>query len=228
MKRAMHSIACIGLVAGISIAAQAYTTTTLDVVIKNHMTLTSGDKAFTDFGFLSADFIASQVTVQYGNDVIDKDGNFGICFQGAFTARAGEAPKDFGLKFNVTAIPSDRIITDAHLAITGSAHGKDSGVDVSETVIPSIGAALGLDAFINGDGTYQLTDAGFLGVPSKTVTVLKDVLLDPGTASNGRATVSLICQYFSQSASVPEPGTVAIFVGMGISGGLLVAKRRKK
>ena len=230
MKRTMNTIACIGLIAGLGTCANAYTNTTLDLVIKNHMTLLSGDKAFSNFTFLSTDFLASQVTVQYGDDVVDKDGNFGIRFQEGFLARSTAV--DFGLVFNVTATASDKLISDAHLGIAGTARGNGSSATVSETVIPNLGNALGLDAFVavdaNGKKTFQYTDSAFLDIPSKSVMVLKDVLLDPGTASDGFASISLISQYFSQTGTVPEPGSVAVMIGMGVSGTLLFMKRRKK
>ena len=231
MKRAMNTIACIGLVASLSAGVQAATLISLSEVISKHMTLMSGDKAFSGFQFLSQDFTQSDVIVLYGNDVVDKQGNYGICFEGDFTSENGkgsEVIKDLGLIFDVTATKPGRLITDAHLSITGFADGANSRVDVSETVEPAFGAALGLHAFIKGNGSYQLTDSGFLDVPSVSVRVLKDIRIASGKSLGDISSVSLICQYFSQSGAVPEPGSVALLVGMGVSGSLLFMRRRKK
>jgi len=233
MKKFVGSLVAAGCLVALSGAAHAYQTATLAQAIAGTVVIQTGDKLFTnffysptgEFGPAGSDPIpASAVNVLYGTTgaggpIVDAAGDYGILFTMPATLASGTG--DFALGYTVTVTTPGLTITDVELDANAAAAG--TGVVTVTEAFPGSGNP-GLFAFATGT-TSQLSASGDIipGVTSLQAT--KDVAVSAGPA--GVATISIIGQYFSESGTVPEPGAVAMLVGIG-SGSLLILRRRRK
>lgn len=193
---------------------------TLQSLIDQTETVSSGDKTFVDFAYnyTGDNPDAADINVI---PIQDSDGgHVGIRFQAGFVDLPGGGASDALITYKVVA-PSPLIVgVDLYANTTVSGGGI---VQISETFTPDFGD-IGLDVFDNGT-LKQLTDsvllsssAGYTG-PVMMLPVQKDIFLfaaDGGVAG----TVSFIDQIYRQ---VPEPGSFTLLM-FGLIG--LVRRRR--
>lgn len=160
-----------------------------------------------------------------GNGGISIGANFDASLPGVLNDVRTFANPDLNFSYRVSSVCD---ISSAHLAATmsGTASpnvlGNFASASVSEN--GSNGYTLSESANSVGGLTSNL-DTTFPAVHSITVT--KDIgmtLQRNGMTDNVSAHISGLTQSFD----VPEPGSVAMFIGMGISGGLLALRRRRK
>ena len=225
MKKTIQGMICLGMFVLTAPLAQAYSVVTLEDAVNKHLTLFSGDKMFNHFFASSQDIALKNVQLRYGPDVLDAYGNFGICFEMDFGVRNGNVA-DLGFGFLATATASDRVISDVHLSMQSSV---DPGgiASVSESV-DSLYGTFDLSTYDLGSGINQYTDVGYVIPGAKSVLITKDALIIAGASQNSNTRITEICQYFSQSGPVPEPGTVGFLIAGGLFSTRLLWNRRKK
>jgi hypothetical protein len=232
MKKLLGSLAAAACLIATSGAAHAYLTATLTQALDDTVTIRTGDKAFSDFDFAatgqfgvggSNPITSDDVIIEYGltgpgGPVVDLAGDYGIVFTFPGTLTSGTG--DIALSYTVTATDPGAKISDVELDANAAAVGTGV-VSVTEAFT---GTSLApLEVFATGTSDV-LSDSENIIPPVKSLNVTKDIAV---TAGDTLATVSIIGQYFSETTTVPEPGMVAMLVGMG-SGGLLVLRRRRK
>jgi hypothetical protein len=126
---------------------------------------------------------------------------------------------DYSIDFfvEVTSGPQKISEVDAftNLAGTGTGSGQNSESIIHGTTV--VGTLL-------TDNANQ-SDAAILAGAFTSVEVTKDIQLTAGP--DGTETLSIVRQSFIQTGNVPEPGVVAMFVGMGMSGAVALRRRRK-
>ena len=196
-----------------------------DLLTTPGLTITNGDKTFSDFtcniistggGIPTA---CSAVSVYADTDPVT--GNLGIDFQGFFQVlcvgcASPYSTEDVKITYVVTA-PSP-LITDIHMVYDGSQWGTgssvvDEEVFSGETVVGNIDVTDPPPSFTAGT---VLT-----GGPYESVRVVKDIGLSSGP--DGGASLSDIGQYFSQT--VPEPASILLFGTLLLGCGSLLRKR---
>lgn len=146
-----------------------------------------------------------------GGDIIQIGLNGNVQAPGSFV--------DYSLDFfaEVTSGPSKISEVDAFTNLNGSGTGAGQN---SESILHG--------AVVVGTLTTSNTQqsaAAVLAGAFTTVEVTKDIELTAGTG--GLETLSIVRQSFIQTSNVPEPGVVAMFVGMGMSGAVALRRRRK-
>jgi hypothetical protein len=136
----------------------------------------------------------------------------------------GVGTQDEAITYTVTA-PAGQLITDAYLAINGSAaHGGTASV--SENLYSGLTPIAYLYADESNPPTSISDLVTFAGVRSITL-VEKDIDL-AGNASNSTAALSFVDQGFSSSdGRVPEPTSMAL-LGIGMAGFLAYRRLFKR
>ena len=133
----------------------------------------------------------------------------GITFSGGFGVGTG-GTQDEQIDYTVTAAPGT-VITDAYLAITGSATGNAFATVGESLYNHATGLLIGT---LSADTPGSTTDSiSFAGVTS--IDVVKDINLNGGTIDGSHVSVSVITQGFS--TMVPEPASMAL-LGIGMAG----------
>ena len=231
MNKFAYSVIAVGCLIASGSSALAYTTS-LDYLIAHAGTpagtVVSGDKVFSNFFYSNSDGLlpSSGIVVVSG---IASGGNYGIEFTGAgsapaFSISGANVFADAAFGYTVTVDDPTMRITDGHLSITGGVTGAQSYAFLSESLAPLTGTGKSMSAYYNLGGD-QTSDMVALDTPGTTaIDVSKDLVLQDGAGASDSATVSTIGQFYSQN--VPEPGIVALCVGMGFTG-LLAVRRRK-
>jgi hypothetical protein len=227
MRKFICSLAVAGCLAVVGDVALA-SSISLDALILDHGSVSSGDKLFSDFFYSNSDGLlpSSGIMVDYS---ISSGGNYGIEFTGtgvapAFSISGANVTANAALGYTVTVTDPAALITDGHLTITGGVTGAQSYAFISETLDPLTGAGKSMTAYYNVGGD-QTSDSVDLDAPGTTeVGVTKNLSLQDGGDPSDSSTVATIGQFFSQS--VPEPGVIAMCVGAGFTG-LLALRRRK-
>ena len=178
----------------------------------------SGDKRFDQFEYSAT----GDMPPADGVNVIpytDADGNDGITFQGGFVDLFGRGPSDVLIRYRVTALDPNKLISDAHLAGNPVMIGRGI-IQVVETFLPTepnkrmtihVVSSGGVDRRVK-----RVTSVDFDG-QYITLKVQKDILaLAQGRGS--AATLSFVHQTFSQ-VLVPEPSSVVILLsGLALLG----------
>ena len=228
MNKLTRGILTAGLLISIAPMAQAYSVVSLRDAFNNNLVLNSGDKQFSNWFISEIGINASDVMIHYGSDVVDQFGNYGLCFETpTLNVTGANEPKDLGIGFVVTATAKDRLITDVHLSIKTLVSGN-AGASVGESwVSPTYNASGGLSTYDFGNGLAQNSDVDFVIPGAKYLSILKDARVGTFDNQRGSASITEICQYFSQSGPVPEPGNVAFIVASGLMSIGLLKRRRK-
>jgi len=197
-------------------------TISLATVIDNNLQVQVGDKLFGNFFFSYSDLAGitsdplteSNVVLSTVSNVI----GFGLQFTQPLLA-IGSDIKDIVFEYTAAVTDPTNLISDIHLAITGSAGNGGLGTVAEQAFVGGFGATSvgNISASIPG----STTAAADIVPPVSELWVEKDVTVAGGGAANGFAGISIIQQTYSQ---VPEPSTL-LLVGLGLLG--VVAVKRK-
>jgi len=229
MNKTLNSLCAIGCLFGLASHAQAVTLE--DLINGTPMSLTQGNLVFSNFsasetsglpGGTSSPQDFSYISVTTGVSSGETFVNFfpGSGWDGITT------PQDFSVRFDVTAT-GGVLINDAAVTITGGDTNSTgpSEAHVSEVLTSGITPVSAPLTYSTLTGPGINDPAVFPGVSSLGAD--KDLALNgtPGDNLN----VSDLTNFFSTTTIVvtPEPGVVAMFVGMGM-GSLLTLRRRRK
>jgi len=200
-------------------------TISLSTVIDSNLDVQVGDKLFGNFAFTYNDLAGntsdplteSNVTISTVSNII----GFGLQFTQPLEA-IGADEKDITFEYTASVVqPSSNMISDIHLAMTGSAGNGGLGTIAEQVFTGGFGA--------NSAGEISTSTLGPSTAAtniSPTVTELwveKDVLVNGGGAANGFAEISIIQQTYSQ---VPEPSTL-LLVGLGLLGVVSMNRKHK-
>lgn len=197
----------------------------LATLINNGLSVEIGDKVFGDFAFTYNDFGAPDTDLVSSNinvKALTNNVGFGLEFQEPLIA-LNTKTKD--VTFQYTAMVDtnySNLISDIHLAITGSAGGIGTGT-VNEVV------------FNDGFGGTQVGQVGaYVASPTSVLEssnnvapvvklwVQKNVEVSGHSGGPGSfATITVLDQTFSQ---IPEPSTV-LLVGLGLLGAVALKRR---
>jgi hypothetical protein len=191
--------------------------TPLSVLIQDpKATIEIGDKQFSDFSYsFTGDMPdASQVEVVA---ITDKDGNFGLRFQGAFIDTTTPGGSDALIGYTVNVLGKDQSIVGAHMAGNPTLLGCVGSISVVDSFDFDPELRLRIFADQPGAGTQSADWVDF--EPLQSIRVLKDIL---GFAGNGSVTLSFVDQTFRQ-AKVPEPAALLLLGAMGLA----LARRRR-
>jgi hypothetical protein len=197
----------------------------LKTLIDNSLSVEIGDKVFGDFSFAYLELGAPDVALAASNvnvRALSNDIGFGLEFLEPLIAVNNKSKQ---VIFQYTAMVDtnySNLISDIHLAITGSRGGAGTGTVGEDVFNDSFGGTV--------VGHVQNALGGVLSgttniVPAVTkLWVSKDVMV---SGNNGGptsfATITVIDQTYSQ---IPEPSTV-LLVGLGLLGVVAVNRKRK-
>ena len=199
-------------------------TISLATVIDNNLQVQVGDKLFGNFffqysdtdGLSSDDLTESNITLSTIANVV----GFGLQFTQPLLA-IGPVIKDIGIQYTASVTDPTNMISDIHLAITGSAGNGGLGTVGEQALVGGFGGTNvgSISASIPG----STTAAANIVPPVPELWIEKDVTVTGGSNANGFASISIIDQTFSQ---VPEPSTL-LLVGVAASLlGLLAGRKR--
>ncbi len=231
---ALLTLACAGLMcASQASAAPTTSAVTLASLIDSGGTLQSGDKLFSNFGYVSTGSgfpAATDIQVQ-GEQV---GANYGLDFVSGWHANPGQGLQTAKISYTVSVV--DRpgyYISDIHLdgdptliGDAGQALVKLSASDLSHTTVLPPGSvlqvydAVGVPAVVNAFANTVGTPANLRSLSIETT------ILGSADAMNANASVLHIQESFSQ-APVPEPSTNAMaLVGLSVLG--FMARRKRQ
>jgi len=182
----------------------------LSDLIANNGTITNGDKVFSNFAYLAT----GDMPLAAGVNVvpITVAGNLGIQFQGGFTDLSGGGSSDALITYVVTVTDGIHLISDAHIDGNPAVVGGTGALSITESFTPD--APNTMSIFDIEPGATQVSDSTIFAVGHTSLHVQKDIL---GVAGTGLATLSFVNQTYSQT-SVPEPGSMALLMGLGVTG----------
>ena len=207
---------------------------TLEDLINNNGTITSGDKTFSNFSY-SPSGSTLPTAADINVNPIQLNGNYGIQFQAGFNNPTFGTTTDALLGFTVTA-PGPLIVDDELLGnpftLAGSGNSSLSGaVSIVETAINSNNQTVNTLS-IQDSATYDPStgktthttisdDHGyFTATPYNYLIINKDMQFRNGGLE---PTLSYVDQSFSQ---VPEPSALMMLFGSGICGSLFFLRKR--
>ena len=186
-----------------------------------------GDKTFTEWRVTSTaqgNGLAPQAGA-ISVTAVQINGEYGMRFNGPWSAATGDLA-DTTIGFRVTA-DDPWLISDNTLAATAIGADKGGMASISENVF----AADPTKTFstpVANKYVYYVNDANFKTIDHKVFVqalkdawVVKDVIVNGGSAVGATAHVSEFYQTFSQ---VPEPATLSLL----IAGAVVVASRRRQ
>lgn len=195
----------------------------LKTVIDNTLSVEIGDKIFADFSFAfndhgspSPDLASSNINVRALSDNV----GFGLEFQEPLSA-LNTTTKDITFLYTAMVDPNyNNLISDIHLAITGTHSGAGTGV-VNEVVFNDAfnGTQVGQTGAWLGGTTVS---SNILGTAINKLWVSKSVEVSGNNGGpTSAASITVIDQTFSQ---IPEPSTV-LLVGLGLLGAVALKRR---
>ena len=178
----------------------------------------SGDKRFDMFEYNATGDMPPAEGVNVIT-FIDTEGNYGITLQGVFLDHfSSPGGSDALIRYRVTALDPDRMISDAHLAGNPIAIG-DAIMQVGETFLPTEpGKSMSIHSIAPGGNDNRVDSVEFDNL-YRSLLVQKDILAMALTEGSA-ATMSMIDQSFSQViVGIPEPSTfVALLSGLALLG----------
>ncbi len=152
----------------------------------------------------------------------DAFSNFGITFQGGFGDTYGDGASDALIRFQVTSLDPNHLISDAHLAGNPIAIGN-AVMLVTETFLPTEpDKAMAIYHINPGDGSQRVDSVHFDG-RYRSLFVQKDIYA-LAQSEGSAAAISLIDQSYSR---VPEPSAVVVLLsGLALLGCYAPVHRR--
>ena len=234
-------------VLGFAAAPAPASAISLKQLIDTNGFIVNGDKKFSEFRFASTcdnviplectPFSADQIAV---TAVTDPDKNFGIRFNGFFSAPGGHVG-DVDLDYTVEVLDPDFWISDVHL--DADFNERDGLVNITERFKDMNGNPISL-LDMNGNPITALevdndptNDVPFppawadLVTPVKKLKVTKDIGFagfDPVTLEPKSVAFSIVDQTFSQTKDVPEPAAVGGLLAIGSIGIGAILKRNRQ
>ncbi len=195
----------------------------LDLLIEEELSITVGDKLFTDFGYASTGDMPSAAGVNV-IPIMDTDGNFGIRFQGAFVDLASSPDgSDALITYKVSVLDDSMQIVGANLQGNPALLGDFGSISVVESFLPDVDTVV-LEIFDDEFLGLQMTDTTTLDDPTSMLLVQKDIsAIAVGEQGEGTATLSFVDQTFIQ---VPEPTALGL-LSLGLAGLALAGTRRR-
>jgi len=237
MKKFLLVLLAGALIAGGAISARA--TTLADMLVPG-ATLQVGDKLFSDFtyssnsvGWLGADpnNIGVLGLFMGGDPSLP-----GIQFSGPLTI-GGLAPQnaDGTVTYTVTVLdPNCHIfeiinrIAGAGIIFSGSGLAVGS-VSETATDVNNPNNSVSSVTYVSNLGSHVVD---VQPIVSTKLSIAKNIALniigDPGIQTVGLVDLSSVEQYFHQVCQVPEPGTLAMLIGLGVSGSLFGFRMRRR
>jgi hypothetical protein len=213
LRRHFKWLAGVGLAILVCVAPAAYAVPLSTLVSGG--TKTCGDKLFSDFYYSATGDMPTPLYVNV--DCVTVDGNLGLRFQGGFVDGPGGGSSDAVLSYIVTVTDPRFVITDAHIygnpkLLPPSGQGIMSVVDTFTPDAPNTMSIFD----IQPGALHQNSDSTIFATGYTTLHVQKDIF---GYATGGTsfATLSFVDQTYSQSTTVPEPGTLGL-LGVGLLG----------
>ena len=229
------SLAVAGLAFASAASAQAAVlagpTTLQDLV--DGATITVGDKLFNHFTYSKTGDMPNASDVNVVS--LLEPGLWGISFQGAFFDQAGGGASDALIRYRVTVLDPDFVITDAHLrgdpAIlppTGAPFGATGYVSVVESFVPTVNDSLFAIYNLQPPSAVKLVDEIlFEGKGYTSLDVQKNITAVV-TSEFGIAGLSFVDQLYSQGdaagGDIPEPASLGV---LGLGAMALLARRRR-
>jgi hypothetical protein len=190
-------------------------------LIDNDLYIDWGDKRFSDFEYSGTGDMppASAVNVI---TFTDRDGNYGLTFQGGFVDLFGGGASDALIRYTVTVLDRNKWISDVHIFGNPIVIGNGT-LNVAETFIPDESNQY-ITIYASSPGGAQRMDSVDFNGRYKVLHVQKNILAYAQTAGSA-ATLSFIDQSFSQYL-VPEPTTMLTLVlGLVFMGYFVRSKR---
>ena len=195
----------------------------------------AGDKQFSDFDYNLAlgDLQPDEISVVgIFDNVIN---GYGLLFSGDFVAGGLTAPLklEAGLAFTVTALDLNYVISDVHLDGTTFVRGTGdaqivenfTGVDVPSLSIYEIRLDDQIIATKSSDEIYFPDAIGIQGY--RSMRVIKDISLEAGDNNPfDKTEITTFQQVFTQEPVIPEPTSLVLMAGMGLS--LATLRRRRR
>jgi len=184
-----------------------------------------GDKVFSDFGFASSSFQASDATVEA---TVSSGGVYHLKFRGPFIAPAGTAT-DLMLQYSVATASGDPLISGIDQAFTMTSSGAGGVVLIGETVRRDSfgGAAVAQSTLVHVTGSPNLDDFEdpiaepltgdqlIIQPALAKVFVTKDVFIL--SLPGGTMGPTLLDQAFHQ-VSLPDTGATLSLLGLSLAG----------
>ncbi|MBN2293621.1 MAG: hypothetical protein JXM70_14425 [Pirellulales bacterium] len=197
-------------------------------------TITSGDKLFDEFSYVpTGDMPAASLVAV--TTITDTFGNFGISFSGNFVDHfSSPGGSDALIRFRVTALDENKLISDVHLA--GNPHAvDDASMEVVESFLGSDPSGNGgpevklsiyhITAGTNPSGNERLVDSLVFDKLYRSILVQKDIAA-LALNDNALASLSFVDQTFSQ-VTIPEPTSI-VFLISGVGLIACCVRRRKR
>ncbi len=202
---------------------------TLASLIDDQGFIEFGDKIFSNFTYTGIGPGMPDAGSIEVDPEVDLAGNLGLHFSAPWNNIDPGTSQDSQIGFDVTVVDPAWWITDVHLRGNGDVTGANGLVSVVETVTDEDGNTYKLDIYdqhVNGVESTSLDAALILPKPVKKLRVVKDSQFVLGPDGQ-HATMSFLANYYSQTQDVPEPGTLAMLVGVAVGGSMFGFRRRR-
>lgn len=201
----------------------------------NGGSITIGDKTFSDFGFASGQFQASDATVEA---TVDVGGIYHLTFSGPFLS-VGMTPSDLSLRYSVattTGLPLIYAIDQAFeltssgtggMVLIGETVRRDSfvGAMVAQSSLAHVAGSPDMDDFEDPVAEPLTGDQLNISPALNKVYVTKDVFM-MGLRGGTVGPTKLIQSFHQLPTNVPEAGSTMALMVLALGGLTLVARSR--